>query len=458
VFIQNRNLVDMQAKLAGAMKKAELEASQKLLSVLPYQTGQVISRPNANSIGRRNHIDRHSFALGDTNEYDRLFTRMPGSDFLNPSNGLLDDGMIPQQLARNQHQQRSMFDHSGSNSRPRSVIEGDLSSIFSGDWSYGSTAGGLASHQKIHQKQAGSVGSNRPKSADVSNWSFGMSSSVSSKSIRDKDPLSSPWSGLSPTVSTFAEQSQQQQQQQSERPQSASDMDQQLSLMANNWSLNNNGGSGRSVVLSEDTKSFRRRAANRTSIPGTVPETDERVVKNGMQSPPPPAPSVLPNPANIVLSMYEDNNAPSATILGASDPYYLIQPIHSRPTSGSAPPAPAQSNPNNMFANRTTTGNKSQQMKQQQQQQQSYGQFLNPNDRAPEPEAGYLSDHSDASNRSTGSRAMKKKNHNSGHHTNSGRGSSGANNNSITTVATPKEKKNMEAIDMKLLEGSDKWC
>lgn len=451
-----QNLVDMQAKLAGAMKKAELEASQKLLSVLPYQTGQVISRPNANSIGRRNHIDRHSFALGDTNEYDRLFTRMPATDFLNSNNGLLDDGMLPQPLVRNQHQQRGMFDHSAGN-RPKSVIEGDLSSIFSGDWSYGNTTGGLANHQKIHQKQAGSVGSNRPKSADISNWSFGITSSVSSsKNIREKDSLASPWSGLSPTVSTFNEQPQQQQQ--SERPQSASDVDQQLSMIANNWGLNNNNNSNsRPVSLSEDSKNFRRRTVNRTSIPGTVPETDEHLIKNGMQSPPPPTPIALPNQANIVLSMYEESNTPSAALIGASEttnPYYLIQPLN-RPTttSGSSSPVPSQLNPNSVFGNRTTTTSKSQQAKLQ---QQNYGQFLNPNDRVPESEAGYLSDHSDASNRSTGSRAMKKKNHNSGYYNNNNARSGGSvnSNNSFGTGTNNKDKKNLEVVDIKLLEGT----
>lgn len=151
----------MQTQLAGAMVKAELEASQKLVSVIPYQTGQVISRPN---IGRRNHIDRHSFALGDTQEYDRLLR--PAGDFLSPRY------TDPQRL----QQQRNIFEPS---TRPKSVIEGDLSSIFKNDWSFG-----LVSH--------GSMTNSRPKSADISNWSFNPSKSSKNLVREDTSPWTTP--------------------------------------------------------------------------------------------------------------------------------------------------------------------------------------------------------------------------------------------------------------------------
>ncbi|KAI8062056.1 hypothetical protein BDF21DRAFT_455588, partial [Thamnidium elegans] len=310
--------VDMQAQLAGAMVKAELDASQKLLSVLPYQTGQVHNRSN---IGRRNNIDRHSFALGDTEEYDRLFARPTTGDFLTPR-----FGELPPRL-----QQHTMFEPT---SRPKSVIEGDISSIFSNDWSYGA---GLVGHRQS------AMASSRPKSADISNWSFGTS--VSSKSVRED-----PWSAISPTVPAFTEPKEDQ------------------PFMSNNWQLNNNRPS---VILTDDTKGFRRRGMNR--IPGTVVEADE--LKTSMQSPPPPP------PANIVLSMYDDKN----TV------------FQDQPTSPTKP--------------------------------NQYGQFLNPN--RVMDENGYFSDHSDASNRSNGS---KKK-----------------------FVFRKENKNNSDTVDMKLLEDVPAW-
>lgn len=106
---------DMQSHLAGAMAKAEVEASQRLMSVLPYKTGVVTRPPNNN----RRAMDRHSFALGDTEEYNRLFNR---NDLLN--------NRSPFHVEDNRRMMRNM-NASGrthtiySNSRPHSVIEGD---------------------------------------------------------------------------------------------------------------------------------------------------------------------------------------------------------------------------------------------------------------------------------------------------------------------------------------------
>ncbi|KAG2230294.1 hypothetical protein INT48_001536 [Thamnidium elegans] len=274
-------VLQQMTQLAGAMVKAELDASQKLLSVLPYQTGQVHNRSN---IGRRNNIDRHSFALGDTEEYDRLFARPTTGDFLTPR-----FGELPPRL-----QQHTMFEPT---SRPKSVIEGDISSIFSNDWSYGA---GLVGHRQS------AMASSRPKSADISNWSFGTS--VSSKSVRED-----PWSAISPTVPAFTEPKEDQ------------------PFMSNNWQLNNNRPS---VILTDDTKGFRRRGMNR---------------------------------------------------------------IPDQPTSPTKP--------------------------------NQYGQFLNPN--RVMDENGYFSDHSDASNRSNGS---KKK-----------------------FVFRKENKNNSDTVDMKLLEDVPAW-
>jgi hypothetical protein len=329
----------MQAQLAGAVAKAELEASQKLLSVLPFQTGQ----PNRSAA--RHNMDRHSFALGDTEEYDRLFSsRMPttSNDFLAPRSSqqyLMEDNLMPPSRLSNR---TSLLN------RPKSVIEGDLSSIFSRDWSYGN-AGGLVSSGQ--ERAPG-----RPKSADITNWSFAMTSSVSSKSLRDKEKMvSSPWT-LSPTVSTFEKND----------------------LSSANWlNSNNNSNSSRTVLLNEDAKSFRRRP-NGNRIPGTVPETDEK-------------------PTNIVLSMYDEEKPPVFGSEGYSS--YLMS--NSRPASRSTSPAPSQSNSKSLF-NRGSLPPKSPRMTNG-----HYGQFLNPNDNRIE-EGGYYSDHSDASNRSGASRGKKK--------------------------------------------------
>ncbi|GAN07305.1 hypothetical protein MAM1_0156d06801 [Mucor ambiguus] len=441
--------VDMQAQLTGAMKKAELEASQKLLSVLPYQTGQVIARPNANAI-RRQHIDRHSFALGDTEEYDHLFSRIPGDYSLRNSYA----GQQQQQ------QQRGMFDRP-INTRPKSVIEGN-SSIFSNDWSYG----GFGQHHQQQQQQRpnATVGANRPKSADISNWSFGLTSSVSSKSVRDsnKDPLVSPWSGLSPTVSTFGEQQQQQSQQQNE-------MDQQLSMMANKWNLGGGGGNGSSnrssVILSDDTNGFKRRATT-MSIPETADE------QYHVQSPPTtPAPAANnPTTTNIVLSLYDESASTPSTstqLFGHNekrDSFYK---------AGESSPVSPQSTSMNLFSMSTNTRPPTTHSVPKQ-QQHTFGQFLNPNDRinTNEPvETGYYSDHSDASNRSNGSKSYynsssnKKKVHyagnnvalNGGYYSNALRNGGGGSGNHAPAPTTKENKKSVDVVDMNLLEDVPAW-
>jgi hypothetical protein len=469
----------MQAQLTGAMKKAELEASQKLLSVLPYQTGQVIARPNANAI-RRHQIDRHSFALGDTEEYDRLFSRIPGDYMRNQNGNFLKDN-------NNLQQQRGIFDHHTPSSRPKSVIEGnnDLSSIFHNDWSYGGFGSGHSQQQQQQQQSRNTVGANRPKSADISSWSFGITSSVSSKSVRDgnKDSLASPWSGLSPTVATLGEKQQQQQQQLHQHQQNTmtSEMDQQLSMMANNWSLGGGGGgingingnNRSSIILSDDTNGFRRRttAMNRTSIPGTVPETaDEHFSKHHVQSPPmTPAPATIINsPTNIVLSLYDESaTAPSTStqLFGngnaevTNTPYYMAQQQQQQQQqtpSHIESPVPSQSNSMSLF-NTTNILNAPQPPKQH-----NFGQFLNPNDRVAtndSVETGYYSDHSDTSNRSNGSKSNYSKKKVSGnthcagnnvsnggyHNSNAPRNGAGGGN--------AKDKKNIDVVDMNLLEG-----
>lgn len=202
----------VDTQLAGAMAKAELEASQKLISVLPYQTGKVINRP---SVPNRQPMDRHSFAIGDTEEYDRMFTQ-PG--LLKPTFG-----------------DTRLFEPS---SRPKSVLlDSELSSIFSQDWPY-------------------TAALDRPKSADVSQWSFHLPPNNSSNK-RETDLLPT-W----PAKVPFAENG---------KNNNTSDI---VEPSFNHWSNNR-----RSRVTS----------SSRTSVPSTVSEKDEK------------------QPTSILLSMFDDN-------------------------------------------------------------------------------------------------------------------------------------------------------
>ncbi|KAI9476161.1 MAG: hypothetical protein EXX96DRAFT_576025 [Benjaminiella poitrasii] len=192
---------EMQNHLAGAMAKAELEASQRLMSVLPYKTGQVISRPQSSTVNRRT-VDRHSFALGDTEEYSRLFgAGRASNDLLNTRSpyvsSILDDSAAANTARRlssqtsNRTSGRAMFNSSG---RPHSVIEGDATaSLFppsTVSWmnttssSSSSTGGGNANSNTANtlRRQPAGVGhigdrgskllAERPKSADISNWTL----------------------------------------------------------------------------------------------------------------------------------------------------------------------------------------------------------------------------------------------------------------------------------------------
>lgn len=189
----------MQNHLAGAMAKAELEASQRLMSVLPYKTGQVMSRPQ--SATNRRTVDRHSFALGDTEEYSRLFSNgRTGNDLLHNSrssspyvSALLDDtnttnantnGRRLVNGNRTSTSGRTMFNNGG---RPHSVIEGDTTSLFptsstSSNWlntTNTTTAATTATNAANNRRSVASVIGDRtkvmperPKSADISNWSL----------------------------------------------------------------------------------------------------------------------------------------------------------------------------------------------------------------------------------------------------------------------------------------------
>ncbi|KAG2182214.1 hypothetical protein INT43_007141, partial [Umbelopsis isabellina] len=190
----NPEKADMQAQLAGAMVKAELEASQRLLSVLPYQTGHVNNCPPAPP--NRRAMDRHSFALGDTEDYNnRMQAGRMGNEYLySHKNFGLDDS--PMTARAHLQATRGGGSPFASSNRPRSVVEGnDSSKLFANDWSFNSQQRGNV---------AGNIGDranlNRPRSADISNWSLGKN--VGGDDDR-KYSTNSPW-GRSPTVNSFA--------------------------------------------------------------------------------------------------------------------------------------------------------------------------------------------------------------------------------------------------------------
>ncbi|RUS14074.1 hypothetical protein BC937DRAFT_94387 [Endogone sp. FLAS-F59071] len=409
------------------MAKAELEASQKLLQVLPYQTGQVTSRPSS-----RRLYDRHSLALGDTEEYNRLYGNRMNNDFLSPRNAtfggsnILDDARARIKVTNSRVSAPNLF-----NSRPRSVYEADSSSsssVFStNDWSFNNASrsgnvGNIGDRSSIGSSIGERTSNGRPKSADVTNWSLGgMPSILPTKDGKDNDlrlGTTSPW-GLSPTVATFNERGAT-----IERPQSASESD--LTGALANWSIG--GGASSRVVLSDDVKSFRRRGINstgkQTNVPITVPESDEKALHGST--------------TNIVLSMYDDNN--SSTVYetigqnGRSRNSPILSPLPSpkslsRPQSRSTSPIPHPHTPtNNLFPGHTTWNDKNKLLTPP---GQHYGQFLNPYDAA-DAELEYLSDHSDTSNLSHGS---------------------GLGHRRPSSSRAAKDKKAAEVVDLQLLTG-----
>ncbi|KAI8364192.1 hypothetical protein BD560DRAFT_403264 [Blakeslea trispora] len=272
------NEQDMQNHLAGAMAKAELEASQRLMSVLPYKTGQVISRPPSST--NRRTVDRHSFALGDTEEYNRLFgTR---NDFTTPNgrpasyvNSLLDDPLATVSNATRRMngnsttsngsntttRPHSMFNNGG---RPHSVIEGDTTSLFP-NWI--STIPSTSSTMRRQPAVVGHIGDRklmpeRPKSADISNWALPTATTSTDSLLDRSNGFASVWGNAGQTSPLQQQASQQQSaQQQTQSVQQQQQMDNELLDFASNLQ-----------------QPYRRRA-NVNRIP-VVPETDEMTRNN----------------------------------------------------------------------------------------------------------------------------------------------------------------------------------
>ncbi|KAI7883740.1 hypothetical protein K492DRAFT_235146 [Lichtheimia hyalospora FSU 10163] len=468
----------MQAQLAGAMTKAEMEASQKFMSVLrPYRTpsssaaaaaaaaASMTHRSNTGNGAQGNMVDhyRHSYALGEADEQHALFSsnNLGNNDFLSPRPASAHFGMTVGDLMPTSTSSASssrlkpttaptspLF---GNNARPRSVIEGDLSSIFNGGGGGGWSSFGVAG-ARPQGNNGGMMGSSmmdhrtggRPKSADISSWSFGHSNDPQQQSLSS---TAAAWNNpLSPTRSTFLEHAKT-----IERPNSASDIDHHQYMRNNNF--------GRAMFLNDhndntrlNTPPPRNRRPNSMIIPGTVPESDERQF------------------ADIVLSTYHPSPIPqkstSASLMAAAAATATgtttTPPMSNyRQQQQSSPAIPTSSTSATLATPYwdhqpvpSRSGNNSTKQRQGGNVSGAYGRFLNPNDYPPED---YLSDHSESSHMSGG----RYNNNNHRQHNNqqgggrkkmfgrSGGGSSSNNNN--------KEKKYTDAVDMQLLEDVPAW-
>ncbi|KAG2223009.1 hypothetical protein INT45_012308 [Circinella minor] len=321
---------DMQSQLAGAVAKMEMEANQRL------RAAATIRRPPSTGNDRRTIDNRHSFALGDTEDYSRLFGPMGNSSSsmlnLNGTNttattatggsgSIIDDfGRAP--IPRTPTTRSNLF---ANRSRPRSVIEGDSSLLFPS--TNPATGGGNNWLQPVPPRSALGGGGNRlsmtaerPKSADVSMWALSSFDEESKK-------RAAGW-GV-PSSVQFAD---------------ASPRD--------DWARHHHHPHPPST-------SHHHRAGRNTSsnIPGTVPESDERN-------------TTALDSANLVLSSFDNSSTNRSPIpsVSASAPFNTAT---NRRSLHWAPPG----------------------------MEKHYGQFLNPTDAATGlDDHDYLSDHSEASN------------------------------------------------------------
>ncbi|CAG8639430.1 12179_t:CDS:2, partial [Acaulospora morrowiae] len=282
----------MQAQLAGAMAKAEVEA--KL-------AGMSLKSPTSPTYPRRLY-DRHS-----------------GVEFLSPEAAIYSDpaAALAQQRARLQantgNRNTSLY-----SSRPKSMVsEGDQTV-----WAPGSTTGS-------NNKDRTSNG--RPKSADLSTlpWTpagFPLRSPRPGGTGAFDGELSpligGSWASMvsTPVVPMFAEN----------KNKAAADVE-LVNKKLTNWS----NSSGNRVVLESDVKKFRRNhGKSNPGVPATVQEE-----------------KYSSNQANIVLSMYDtDGNIRSPQRSPISSPKPIVRQ-GSRPSS----PNPNPSNLYPMHSNWTST-------------------------------------------------------------------------------------------------------
>ncbi|KAI9258960.1 hypothetical protein BDA99DRAFT_561321 [Phascolomyces articulosus] len=396
---------DMQSQLAGAVAKMEMEANQRL------RAAATIRRPPSAGNDRRTVDNRHSFALGDTEDYSRLFGPMGSNSSsvlnLNGTTGasvggsagtgsIIDDfGRAP--IPRTPTTRSSLF---ANRSRPRSVIEGDSSLLFP---SAGSSAAAAAvtagnssnwlqpppSRSSLGGGNRLSMAAERPKSADVSMWA------LPSFDEENKKRASTTGGWGVPSAVQFADVS-----------------------PRDEWSRHHPASHHHHHHHVSQSSASHRAGRNSSNIPGTVPESDERN-------------TTAVDSANLVLSSFDTTSSRSPVpSVSASAPFNSA----GRPRS------------------------------QHQQQhhlvppgmEKHYGQFLNPTDAtgvSSLDDHDYLSDHSEASNVSMDRNGYKR------HGANQGKSPAPSSSGS----RTPKEnnnnsnKKSSEMVNMELLEDVPAW-
>ncbi|KAG9066203.1 hypothetical protein KI688_001424 [Linnemannia hyalina] len=359
----------VQNQLHGAMAKAEMEVSQRLLNVLPIQPPAPLDRPTAH----RRLYDRHSVTIGESEEYNRMF-RQNGKrnsiDFLgrtansssaaannasnnpassstgNPNghaNGVIGSAALSESISARVNQfrpaQGSLNRISAPNAfggRPKSVHEGDTSSMFTSNWNFASlganplppsTSGassGSTSSAATASSSAGSPGNigdrtsfGRPKSVGGAEWMLSRPQSAA-------DGLDKSWTPLimSPTMGGFHNGTNGTGHSLNaggfsnsglavERPKSVTEADLaklNISQWVHNSNINNGANSNagsRASALEELKANNRRRTLLRPSaiisnVPVTVMEGDEKLLSASANT----------SSINIVSTMF--NEAPGA--------------------------------------------------------------------------------------------------------------------------------------------------
>ncbi|KAF9139660.1 hypothetical protein BGX30_007642 [Mortierella sp. GBA39] len=368
----------VQNQLHGAMAKAEMEVSQRLLNVLPIQPPAPLDRPTAH----RRLYDRHSVTIGESEEYNRMF-RQNGKrnsiDFLgrtsssssaaannasnNPANsslsassstgslngnpnghanGVIGSAALSESISARVNQfrpaQGSLNRISAPNAfggRPKSVHEGDTSSMFTSNWNFASlganplppssgASSGSTSSAAAASSSAGSPGNigdrtsyGRPKSVGGAEWMLSRPQSAA-------EGLDKPWTPLimSPTMGGFHNGTNGTGHSLNaggfsnsglavERPKSVTEAD-LAKLNISQWVHNNNINNGansnagsRASALEELKANNRRRTLLRPSaiisnVPVTVMEGDEKLLSASANT----------SSINIVSTMF--NEAPGA--------------------------------------------------------------------------------------------------------------------------------------------------
>ncbi|KAF9195345.1 hypothetical protein BGZ50_004721 [Haplosporangium sp. Z 11] len=382
----------VQNQLHGAMAKAEMEASQRLLNVLPIQPPAPLDRSGVH----RRLYDRHSVTIGESEEYNRLFRRdgkrnsidflgrtansssnngnnnkfsgnnsLGGSSMngggngthngnMNHVNGVIGSGAMSESISARVNQYRPtqgslnrISTPSTIGSRPKSVHEGDGSSMFSSNWNFaslganplssnsGNNAGNISGSSTSSSSSVGSPGNigdrtslGRPKSVGGAEWTLsGPSSNHRSQSVAEG--LDKPWMPLmmSPTMGGFHNGTNGTGHNLSaggysssglavERPKSVTEADLakiNISQWANNNAANNSGNS-RAFTLEELKANNRRRTLLRPSaiisnVPVTVMEGDEKLLSASANT----------SSINIVSTMFNETSGPGSGSGAMSD-------------------------------------------------------------------------------------------------------------------------------------------